>query len=385
MTKGTMQSRTQEKTTTLASHVIARARSFTALLQNPGPFRNILTGMTFFIITVVIAICGYILSGWSLLDATYMVVITVFGVGFGEVKPLTEPGIRVFTMFVIIAGSISVVSMVGGFVQLLTEGEIRRALEAKRMNRTIQALKEHVIICGYGRMGQILAQQMKESDLPFILIDTNQERLADAESLGYVVFNGNATDENILLQVGIEHASILATVLPDDAANVFITLTARGLNPDLIILARGEFPSTEKKLRLAGAQHVVLPATIGALKMTNIIKHPAAMNYLDSNEGGNALQELLTHFELMMNELTIEPNSVLCGKTMDEVEIQGEHTFILVALRRADGSTITHPDKNLLVEANDTLIVMGHRGDIPKINQSARKQPMQYRGAKFSR
>ena len=239
-------------------------------------FRRIFTGIIFFIITNIIGVIGYTLAGWNLLDAVYMMVITIFGVGYGEVKPLSSPNLKIFTILIIIAGALSVAYMVGGFVQMVTEGEINKALGVRRMTREIENLKDHVIICGFGRVGQILAREMVKARQPFVIIDNTPERITKAEALGYLIRLGSAMDEAVLLAGGIQRAKILATVLPDDASNVFITLTARELNPEIIILARGEFPTTEKKLKLAGANHAILPSTIGAMRMAHLITHPAS-------------------------------------------------------------------------------------------------------------
>jgi voltage-gated potassium channel len=237
-------------------------------------FRRIITGIVFFALTVMAAVGGYMVAGWNFLDAIYMVVITIFGVGYGEVQPLNSASLKVFTIFVIIAGALSVAYTVSGFVQLITEGEIHRALNLKRMTKEIDDLENHVIICGFGRIGQLVASKLRGDRQPFIIIDNDPERVAQAQAQGYLMYQGNATDETALEAAGIHRAKSLATVLPNDAANVFITLTAREMNPTLMILARGEMPSTEKKLRLAGADHVVLPASIGALRIAHLISHP---------------------------------------------------------------------------------------------------------------
>lgn len=347
-------------------------------------FRRALTGAIFFIITIIVAICGYITAGWSLIDSLYMVIITVFGVGFSEVRPITDPTLRIFTILVIIAGTTSAVYTVGGVVQVITEGEINRALGVRRMIKTLETLNQHVIICGFGRMGQILAREMKESNQPFVVVDSNAGRITEAQELNYLVVTGNATDEEVLEIAGVKRARVLATVLPDDAANVFITLTSRGLNANLNILARGEFPSTERKLRLAGADHVVLPATIGALRMARIVTHPTSTSFLDQNDGSRTLNELLTQLDIQLDELHISKGSPLIGSFVKDLEIQGNATFIVVALRRADGFTITNPSSTVIVHEGDTVIVIGHRGDLPKLAERyIRKRDMRYRGAKL--
>lgn len=346
-------------------------------------FHRILTGLAFFGITIVIAVTGYAFFGWELLDAFYMTIITVFGVGYGEVRPLRTPSERIFTILVILAGFVSVAYIVGGFVQMMMEGEINRALDIRRKTQEIENLCNHVIICGYGRMGQILARQLAAIRYPFIVIDNNSERIEHAESYGYLAHLGSAADEEVLQQVGIFKAKTLATVLPDDAINVFITLTARGLNPSLIILARGELPATEKKLLLAGANHVVLPAAISAQRMTNLITRPTAIDFLDQNGERNHLNELLAQIDVQMDELTIPADSPLVGTTVSELEIQSKGGFIVIAVRRANNLAVDNMTPSTVLYSGDTVIVLGHRGNIP---QFARfhdlRRKMRYRGAK---
>lgn len=349
-----------------------------------GSLRRILIGTGFFALTLVVAVVGYILAGWSPLEAIYMVVITIFGVGYGEVRPIQTPELRVFTMLVIVAGTSSAVYIVGGFLQMITEGEIRRALGVRRMNKDIESLKHHVIICGFGRIGQILARKMVEAKQPFLVLDSSSDRISEASSLGYLCRLGNATDERALEAAGIFRAQVLATVLPDDAANVFITLTARGLNPNLVILARGEYPTSEKKLRQAGADHVVLPATIGAVRLAHLITHPATLDILDRNDGSSNLNELLSEIDVQIDELAIPPESPLVGACISDIEASGKGTYIVVALRKANGSTVIHPSRTMILDAGDTVIVMGHRGDIPQFAQHyALRRQMRYRGSKF--
>ena len=226
--------------------------------------QRIITGMVLVALTCLISVCVYWSAGWDLLDAVYMVVITIFGVGYGEVRPLTDPRLKVFTMLLVIAGCSSGAYVIGGFVQMVAEGEINRFLGARRMTQGIDQLKDHAIICGYGRVGRILADELHDLRCPFVIVDPNAERLREAEAKGFLVLIGDATDENTLLLSGIMRARVLATVLPDDTVNVFITLTARELNSELEIIARGESPSTERKLLRSGANKVVLPAARSA-------------------------------------------------------------------------------------------------------------------------
>jgi voltage-gated potassium channel len=348
-----------------------------------APLRRIKLGALVFIATLMMAIGGYKLSSCNLLDSVYMVVITVFGVGYGEMCPITTPVMKIFTMFVIIGGTSSAVYTVGGFFQMMTEGEIEQALGVRRMNRGIETLRDHVIICGFGRIGQMLAKNLWEAHLPFVVIDNSGDRIAEAEALGYLIKIGNATDETVLQSVGITHAKCLATVLPDDAANVFITLTARELSDQLRILARGERPSTEKKLRLAGADEVILPASISAQRMTHMITHPATLEFFDQESGRTSLNEMLSQVDIQIEEIAIAPNSPMVGNTIGDIEVRGKGTFIIVALRQNNGTVVIHPKQTTLLQEQDVLIVLGHRGDLPKIvDRYIIKPHLQYRGAR---
>jgi len=347
-----------------------------------SPLRRILVGAIFFSITLLLAVIGYTSFNCPLLTAIYMVIITVFGVGYGEICPVQSPAERAFTIFVIVAGYASAAYTVGGFIQMIAEGEIKQVLEQRRKTKDIAGLQQHTIICGYGRIGQVLAHKLANSKQPFVIVDQNLERLTNAEEMGYRVCQGNAADEQVLESAGIDRAKVLATVLPDDATNVFITLTARGLNPKLTIVARGELPSTEKKLLLAGADHVVSPASISGMRMATLITHPNTIQFLDQNEDRARLNELLAQIDVQVDELNIPPDSPLVGGTIGDLEVRGKGTFIVVALRKASGEIITHPDHATSIHAGDTVIVLGHHGDIPNFKRLYNmKRKLRYRGA----
>ncbi|MFN3926137.1 MAG: potassium channel family protein [Pseudanabaenaceae cyanobacterium] len=350
--------------------------------MSPNSFQRILTGLVLFCATLAIAIYGYMAVGWSFLEATYMVVITIFGIGYGEVRPIDTDYLRWFTIFVIVAGTFSSVYLAGGFVQMITAGEINRVLSTRRMNKEIESLRSHTIICGFGRMGDVLARKLYLANLPFVVIENNPERVALAEARGYLVINGDATDENSLVNAGIDRAYCLAVVLPDDASNVFITLTARGLNPNLNIIARGEQPSTEKKLKLAGANHVVLPLEIGAERVAYRITHPAALDFLQESESRQTVNELLAQINIQFEELTIEPNSPFAGQALSSIEAKGKGAFIVVAVRKPDGRVIPDPSHDFIVHGDDIVILLGHKGDIPQFaRRYSLKRDLRYRGS----
>jgi voltage-gated potassium channel len=334
----------------------------------PSSLRRILIGGIFFGITCLTAVTGYMIAGWSLLDAIYMVIITVFGVGYGEAQPLAHPGLKVFTMGVIVAGCSSGIYVVGGFVQMLAEGEINRALGTRRMSRGIEKLSGHALICGYGRVGQMLAHDLVEAAQPFVVIDNSESRVRDAQAAGHLAVLGSASEEPTLLTAGVEHARVLATVLPDDSANVFITLTARELNPTIEIIARAESPSTEKKLLRSGANRVVMPAFIGATKIARMITAPSAEHLLTEAVGKVRLDEDLKPLGLEMTEITLRAGSSLVGKTIADVELSGRGGILIVALKQADGTLVRHPRPDQGLGANDVFVVLGHTDALPQIN-----------------
>lgn len=342
--------------------------------------RKILIGAVFFGLTCVGAVAGYMVAGWTFLDAVYMVVITVFGVGYGEAKPLESPALKVFTMGVIVAGCSSGIYTVGGFVQMLAEGEINRVLGTRRMSKGIEKLSGHALICGYGRVGQMLARDLVAANHAFVVIDNSPSRIAEAQALGFLTFLGSASEEETLEAAGIKRARVLATVLPDDSANVFITLTARELNATIEIIARAESPSTEKKLLRSGASRVVMPALIGATKIAHMIIRPSAEDLLMETSGTVHLKEELKLIGLDLTDVEIVAKSPLAGKPLSVVEISAG--FVIVAIKKKDGGLVCNPKPVDLLEVGDILILMGRAATVPQFGVRSAPAPVftAYRG-----
>ena len=240
-------------------------------LANASPSQRMLrVGLVVFGFTFLVSTVGYVVAGWSWADAAYMVVLTVFGVGYGEVRPIDTPTLKLFTTGVIFAGCSSLIYVIGGVVQFITEGEVRRVMGIHKTSREISKLHDHTIICGYGRVGRILAAEMIEREEAVVILDSNPDRVSLAEQDGFLAVLGDATTDETLHEVGLHQARTLATVLPNDAANVFITLSARDLSDTIRIISRAECVSTERKLLRGGADHVVLPAAIGAVRIAEL-------------------------------------------------------------------------------------------------------------------
>ncbi len=350
-----------------------------------APFRKIFIGVTLFLLICLVAVIGYMAAGWSLADSVYMVIITIFGVGYGEVQPVQSPVLRALTIWVIISGYAAVIYTVGGFMQMLIDGELNNALGARKMTREIERLSNHTIICGVGRMGTILAKELQASDKPFVVIDNDPLRVQEAQHRGYLAIQGDATEEFVLDQAGIERAAVVATVLADDAPNVFITVTAREMNSDVIIIARGENPRTEKKLLGCGADKVVLPTAIGATKMAHLIVRPSAENLLEEIAHQSSLNDELGQIGLHFHDLAVVDGSPLVGRPLGDIELKSNHGFLIVGIRRADGTTIVNPASDSKLADGDQVIVLGHEQDIPQLAKkfTTPGQQLMYRGVKL--
>lgn len=334
-----------------------------------SPFQRIQAGIGVLLGVCLLAVAGYMAVGWNPMDALYFVVITIFGVGYGEVRPITSPELRAFTILVIVSGSAASIYTMGGFIQMVTQGEIKRALGARRITMGIDKLSGHTIICGYGRIGRILTRELHAAGNQFVVIDIELEKIQEAEAAGYLVVHGDAATDEILERAGVKRARTLATVLPNDAANVFITLTASELNPGLEIIARAEDPTSERKLLRSGATRVVLPAAIGAVRIAHLIMRGGAENLLEEAGVRAGLNDELNLVGLQFDELRIPKGSPLDGRTVSDLEVRGHRGFLIVAIRNSHGKLILNPEGSCPLAADDTVIVVGNRDDLPQLVQ----------------
>ncbi len=333
----------------------------------PNPILRIIVGLAVTAAVVLAAVIGYMLNGWSWLDSLYMVVITISGVGYGEVHPISTAPLRWMTIGLIVLGYLAAIYTVGGFAQLVVDGEFRRVWGARRMQREIERLEQHVVICGFGRMGSKLAEALATRGKPLLVIDQDLARVESARSCGCLAIQGNATEEQVLRAAGVERASILTTVLSDDVANLFITITAHELNPKLEILARAEETSTIKKLRQVGASKVILPATIGADRLAQMILRPSAETLLQQAELPEGLNEDLAALGLRLDELEIQTGSPLIGGTIADLKIRGKTPFLIVAVRDTRGQVRLNPASSEALSKGDCVVILAHEGDIPHL------------------
>ena len=325
------------------------------------PLKRLRIGLATLGSVFVVAVLGYWLAGWSLLDSVYMVVTTMSTVGYREMGPMT-PALKWFTIVVIVVGVSTAFYILGGLIQMMAEGEINRALGLRRVTKEIGRRSGHIVICGFGRMGEALAAELQHRKQSLVIIEKQPQQVNEAIALGYLAMCDDATQEAALVTAGVKQAKTLVTTLPSDADNVFITLTARDLNPGLQIIARGEFRSTEKKLLQAGADRVVLPATAGALRMAAMITRPSTIELIELVAGRNVA-------EVMIDELTVPPDSPLAGRSVREAQPRSRYGLLVVAIRQANNNLLFNPGADAVFQGGGGVIVMGSLEDIERFRK----------------
>lgn len=323
-----------------------------------SPIRNLVTGLVVVLAVMLLSIAGFMSQGWSFADAAYFTILTVYTVGYDEVHPIDTTALRAITIFLIVTGCTGMIFVTGSLIQLITLSQFQTFFGTRRMQKDIDQLAQHVIICGYGRMGQSLAADLKAGAQPFVIVDRGDDRLRSAREAGFLTLQGDATDEDVLRQAGIARARALATVLPDDAANVFITLSARSLNTKLTIIARGELPATERKLIQAGADQVVLPAHIGAERMAELLLFKT-LGHLRDTEKMETIVAELKRLGLDLEIVAVAKGSQADGACIADIERLAEGSFMIVAVEHPNGSVIFQPPLATAIIAGMGVAVVG--------------------------
>lgn len=327
-----------------------------------GAFWNVIAGFIFICLVFLSGIAGYMwIEGWNLLNSFYMVVITLSTVGFMEVLPLSDQG-RLLTSLLILGGVGGFAYLIGAFSQLIVEGRLQVYLGRRRMKKTIGTLRDHFIVCGYGRIGAIVAKEITESDYDVVVIESNPDIISKLEGRGVYCIEGDATKDGVLKSAGLDYAKSLIAALSEEAANVYVTLIARQLNADLNIVARANDSSHISRLEFAGADRVVLPHTIGGMRMAQSVLRPAVTNFLEIAMQGK--------IDLQLEELFVSPSSEFAGQNLIESQIRPRFNLIIIAMKKSNGEMVFNPGPNEIIEAGDTLLTVGKTSDLSLIQES---------------
>lgn len=325
-------------------------------------YSRLKTSISLFLVVIAFGTFGYsLVEGMGLFDAFYMTIITISTVGFSEIKPLSDAG-RLITVVIIVTGISVGTYTLGQLVNGFIEGELRILLGRRKLQKNISRLKDHWIICGFGRIGRIISSELHADSIRFVVIEHNAEKNEELEQSGYLYINMDATDENTLLGAGIMHAKGIVTAVRSDANNVFITLTAKALRPDIFVLCRASDEKNEGKLLRAGASRVVSPYLIGGRRMAQVLKRPTVVDFIDSTMVNSQLG-------LLLEEAVIGRDSSLVGQTLLSSNIRRDYGVIMVAIKKTTNEMVFNPTSNEKLEAGDTIVVIGKKNDLERLNQ----------------
>jgi len=326
------------------------------MLAPIAPERRLLTSVLLLLSLLVLGIVGYMLiERWSFLDALYMTVTTVTTVGFREVKPLSDEG-RIFTVFLILFGVGVAFYILTSLVALVVEGDLGLALGVRRMRGKIEALRDHYILCGFGRVGAEIVRDFMTRGVPFVIVDSNPEAIERARKQDYLLVEGDATSDAALIEAGIQRARCLLAASDSDSGNTYIVLTAKALNPRLFVVARAGQAATATPMLRAGADRVISPYSIGGRRMALSALQPLVVDFIDTLAAGH-------HGEQILAELEASKESGLAGMTIEGC-FQSCPGATILALQKASGAIQVGPRGTTVLELGDRLIVLGYEVDL---------------------
>jgi voltage-gated potassium channel len=331
-----------------------------------GPrLRAFLLALAVPVLLLLVGTGGYMLvEGWGAFDALYMSAITVTTVGYLEVHPLSHAG-RLFTIGYLLVGVFSLFYVATAIIRSIVSGEVRQHLGRQLMERTLSTIEGHVVVCGLGRMGQIVCEEFSKMEMPFVVIERDP---ALAESLNIphgIGLSGDATSDEVLRRAGVERARTLVTVAASDADNLYIVMSARLMNDKLYIVARAADEEAEKKLRRAGANRVVSPYVIGGQRVAQAVLRPAVLDFIE-------LATREDFLELQIEEVAVGPRGSLVGVPVKDNRIRQELGVMLLAVRKPSGEMRFNPTPDTILQAGDVLIALGHKEQLGRLTLLAR-------------
>jgi len=330
-----------------------------------NPLKRLLPACIMLLVIAVAGIIGYMLiERWSLFDSMYMIVTTLLTIGFQEVHPLSAAG-RLFTMIIAIAGVCTALYAGGQVVESIIEGEILGYRRRKKMEKQIREMKDHYIICGFGRTGHQVAEEFDTGKIPYVVIDRKDETAEELAPRGIPYLIGDVISDENLERAGIKSARGLISTADSDVANVYVTLSARALNPNLYIVARASELETEKKLRIAGANMVISPYYISGKRMAASAIRPVTSDFLDMVMHGGSL-------EFSLGEVTVADGSSLIDKTIAEAAIRDISGALVLAIRKRNGRFNLQPQASSRIEQGDVFVVIGTQEQLGLLEKMVR-------------
>ena len=338
--------------------------------QQPYPFRRFSASIISVVLLIVTGTVGYMyLEHMNPLDALYMTVITVATVGFSEVRPLDDVG-KIFTMILIVGGTGIFFFTLTNVAIFFVSGEWMKHWEQQRNQRMLRKLNNHFIVCGYGRLGSHVAEEFRLKSIPFVVIDNTIDQVLRARDEDFLAIKGNAADESVLIDAGLQRAKGLIAAAGNDAENVFIVLTARNLKPSLHIVAKADCEESENKLLRAGAQKVVMLYRSAGKRMANILIEPELEEYLDElSDAGNP--------KLRIVQIIVSEKSSIVGKSFQEVDLYNNHRINVVGYKLPGGELHTTPRPAEIIQKNGTIIAIGQSSDLERLNHLAKGEEKQ--------
>lgn len=335
----------------------------------PNRFRYVRIGLILLLLTVAVGTAGLaLIENYSVADAFYMTVITISTVGFGEVHELSTAG-RGLIVGLIVVGLALVTYTVGAFGSIIVEGQFKRLLGRNKMNKELAAIKGHYVICGFGRMGQIVCDALEEQGKPLVIVTNLEEEYDQITSSGRLAVLGDATEDETLLKAGLLSARWLVALVSSDVDNLYITLSARELarngNPDLYILARASGPKSQQRIKHAGADRVISPYMIGGSRLVDALLRPHVYDYMEVLSQNSEL-------DLMIEELEVGENSSIVDKAIMDTNLRNEYDLIIIGVTSSSGEKIFNPQSGYTITAGDTLILLGKKPQLDRLEKELR-------------
>jgi len=328
------------------------------------PLKKFITILSVLLLLVLFSTVGiHLIEGWSWLDCLWHTIITISTVGYHLAHPLSPAG-KIFTMLVIVVAFAVFAYGASTVAAMIFEGELQKILTVKRMEKMVAKLKNHTIVCGLGRTGQAAIKELYKEKVPFVVIEKDEEKIEEAKEHypNLIYIHGDATQDETLLKAGVKSASNLIVATADDADNLFITLSAKNLNPRLRIVTRANREENVIKLKRAGATEVILPNVIGGLRMASLAIRPSVVSFLD----------IVTHhgeIDLRLEEVKVPKGSPFHGKLLKDLDIPKKTGVIVIGIRREDGSFILNPTSTTMVLEGDSLIIIGTKEQAERLKR----------------